>query len=114
MNLKQLSGAIDAYSDQAQNFRIYYAMSSKQQTKRQNFKKQIEEENRELRAQGRRQRDMPDLDKQFPPIPEPDRMESVTVTAQMNEYCEEVETSIMQGLVKLWVSQGVHAEKVIK
>jgi len=114
MNLKQLSGAIDAYSEQAQNFRIFYAMSSKNEAKREAFRTAIENENRELRAQGRKTKTMPDLDRKYPRVPEPDRMESVTVTAQMNEYCEEVETSIMQGLVKLWVSQGVHADKVIK
>lgn len=114
VNMKQLSGAIDYYSDQAQNFRIYYSRSNKNKMRREKFKSQWMEENQALRAQGRKPRPMPDLDRQFPPEQEPDRMDSVTATAQMNEYCEEVETSIMQGLVKLWVSQGIHAAKVIK
>ena len=112
--MKQLSGAVDAYSDHSQNFRIYYSRSSKNKQRRDEFKANLAQENRELRAQGRKARPMPDLDRQFPPEPEPSRMDSVTVTAQMNEYCEEVETSIMQGLVKLWVTQGIHADKVIQ
>lgn len=44
---------------------------------------------------------------------EPERLKSVQLTAQMNEYCQEVETSIMQGLVKLWVTQGIHSERII-
>jgi len=114
MNLKQLTGAVDAYANYSDSFRRYYSASRRLQAKRDAFKENFMNENRSLRAQGRKPRPMPDLDSLFPEEEEPSRMDSVTCTAQMNEYCEEVETSIMQGLVKLWVTQGIHADKVIQ
>eukprot|EP01083_Nonionella_stella_P263851 895789_1 len=102
VHLKQLSTSIDAYGDQTQSFRSYYSKSSKNKSKKEDYLAKFREENMKLKSRGQKPRPMVNIDKLFPPEPEPDRMESVTLTAQMNEYCQEVETSIMQGLVKLW------------
>merc|ERR1712113_772797 len=100
-HLKHLSGSIDAYSDQTQQFRSYYSKSSKAKSKKEEYLRKFNEENMRLQSRGQKKRPLGNIDKLFPPEPEPDRIESITLTAQMNEYCNEVETSIMQGLVKL-------------
>eukprot|EP01083_Nonionella_stella_P093825 263088_1 len=113
-NLKQLSGAIDAYAEQTQHFRSYYSKSLKNKTNREDFIAKFREQNMKLKSRGQKPRPLPEVDRMFPAQPEPDRIESVTLTAQMNEYCQEVDTSIMQALVKLWVTQGIHSENVIQ
>jgi len=113
-NLKQLSSSIDAYSDKTQQFRSYWSKSNKVKNAREAFLTKWREQNQALRSRGQKPKPLPDVDKMFPSETEPDRIESVTLTAQMNEYCEEVETSIMQGLVKLWVTQGIQSERVIQ
>lgn len=112
-NLKQLSSSIDGYADQTQNFRSYYSKSSKNKHLRAEAITKWKERNQELRSRGQKPIPLPNLDRQYPTEKEPERLEAVALTAQMNEHCQEIETSIMQGLVKLWVSQGIHSERII-
>ena len=112
-HFKQLNGAIDAYADQTQNFRAYWSKSNRNKTAKEEAVAKWKNDNNMRVSRGQKKLPRPDFERQFPAEPEPDRMESVTLTAQMNEYCEEVETSIMQGLVKLWVTQGIQSERVI-
>lgn len=113
INLKQLSGTIDGYADQTQQFRSYYSKSSKIKHARESFLAKFREQNQELKSRGQKPKPLPDIDRLFPNEQEPDRIESVTLTAQMNEHCQEVETNIMQGLIKLWVTQGIYSERLI-
>eukprot|EP00485_Elphidium_margaritaceum_P024292 CAMPEP_0202712910 /NCGR_PEP_ID=MMETSP1385-20130828/47558_1 /ASSEMBLY_ACC=CAM_ASM_000861 /TAXON_ID=933848 /ORGANISM="Elphidium margaritaceum" /LENGTH=364 /DNA_ID=CAMNT_0049373101 /DNA_START=47 /DNA_END=1141 /DNA_ORIENTATION=+ len=110
-NLKQLSGSIDVYAEQTQQFRAYHSKTYKNRQARERAMKKWSDHNQELKSRGQKTKPQPDLDRMFPAEAEPQRIEAVTLTAQMNEYCEEVETNIMQGLVKLWVTQGIHSGK---
>lgn len=108
-----MSSSIDGYADQTQNFRSYYSKSSKNKHLRAEAITKWKERNQELRSRGQKPIPLPNLDRQYPTEKEPERLEAVALTAQMNEHCQEIETSIMQGLVKLWVSQGIHSERII-
>jgi len=67
-----------------------------------------------LKSRGLKVDPLPDYDSLFPKEPEPSRLESVTVCAQMAEYTQEVEHSVLQGLAKLWITQGFHGDDLIQ
>ena len=113
-NMKQLSHCIDSYSQETGLFRTYYAKQAKNENNKSAFMDKFRKENEHLKSRGQKPRPQPDTDRLFPKEAEPARIESVTLTAQMSEYCDEIETSVMQGLVKLWVTQGIHSEKIIQ
>lgn len=112
-DLRQLSGSIDQYSKESNDFRVYWTKSHQSTRNRETHQRRLEAVNRERRMRGEKPKPIPNFDKEYPPIPEPDRMESVTICAQMNEYTEDIEASAISALTKLWITQGLHVNKLL-
>ena len=106
-NLKQLSNSIDSYASETQHFKNYYRSCKNVQTRKQEYLERLHSENRDRKSRGLGQRQIPDdLHRIFPQDPEPNRLESTTLTAQMESYTKEISTNVIQGLSKLFMTQS--------
>jgi len=109
--LRQLSNSIDDFEIQTTAFRTYHSKSVKTKMLREETMQKYLEESKARKMRGLRVTPAPNVDKLFPKEPEPSRKEALTLVAQMSQYAEEIDSSVMQGLTKLWVTQGLHQDK---
>ena len=108
--INNLSKSINDYNNDSNEFRNYYR-SCEQIKKRREFAVQSILENNK-NAKGAQRQEIGDLNKKFPFDEEPSRLKSMALAAQMSEYTEQIENTALQGLAKVWVSQGLHQDQL--
>jgi len=110
-NLRSLATCIDEYGNESQKFKQYWTkLYKKKKLREAQLLKQLERQ-KELRSQGRRDIGLQGIDEELMSEPEPPRLDSIALSTQMHHHTSEVEQSVLQGLSKLWLTQGLHQDE---
>jgi translation initiation factor 3 subunit H len=102
-NIHRLMEAIDELAGETQKYQQYHRQIQKKQQEMQQYQQRRQAENATRIAQGQEPLPEEDLEAVFKLPHAPSRLDSLLITAQINQYCRQVSEHTRQSFCKLYV-----------
>ncbi|XP_052243304.1 eukaryotic translation initiation factor 3 subunit H-like [Dreissena polymorpha] len=111
-NLRLLMESVDEVAMDANKFVNFQRQLQKQNMLKQQHIQKRQQENIQRVARGEKPLPEEDINKLFKPIPVPPRLDSLLVTGQIDNYCQQIGEFAAQSFGKLFVAETLQETKV--
>ncbi|XP_056618363.1 eukaryotic translation initiation factor 3 subunit H-A isoform X1 [Triplophysa dalaica] len=106
-SLQLLMDRVDDMTQDIVKFNTFCRNNSKQQQQKQQYLQRRQQENAQRQSRGEPSLPEEDIVKMFKPPPAPARMETLLISGQINNYCENIKEFTSQNLGKLFMAEAL-------